>query len=558
MGDSVYIPTYHSPGSLISEGYKAGFEMQEGQRKKALNQSFSESLNPDGSFNTEAFLSKASSAGIGPEAVTAWLGQKTAKSDTAAKEAMNASILEATGRKPDVLRDWFEQERQKKVAQEQEAAQEKTREQTIQSDATNYGTKQEQEAQQAIVDKQTGADRFLNPQTGDTNLPPEQTKQTGADYEEVRVGGTTATAPGYYGAGGVDTKIYEPIPKVQEKKYDVVEEALKREKGSSSAFGSPSTSTPSSFSSDLTKWEPQDDGSNEFRNYKTTLDSQLKANGLGSASEYLQKIGESTYKQNLYTPNPLAMMGKDGKPDLAAFGAENAKYEQSKVVAQGKAEEAILKARQDLIEGAKKFGVDEIASKQEKRDVEKQEAEMQGRRPEGYQYRYVTPTEATKGRDLVASYFDIRDAQARGGFAGDYAAALAKAKVDGSVNADAIVGNLIAMGAVPSDEAVKVKMLLTTGGGLTDGLMKMGAAWTAGKLKGNEANKKAWYESAKSNIAETAYTHGFDLKYKAPAKKEGSGATPDPVGDKLKEQVEKGKADRAKGATTKSTKGRSL
>lgn len=343
-------PQDRDMGEVLSSGYKAGYDIREGERKKALNNIFSQSVNPDGSFNSENFLTKAAAANVGPELVTAWLGQKTAKSDAATKEATNSDLLDMLGRDPDALRDWHEQEKQRKAKQE---------------DATNYGLQQEQAAKQAILDKQTGADQFLNPSVGNTNLPQERQKSISSPTIEqgktMDLGSSTLAEgrmvdPGYYGAGGLEPKLgANTIP--QDRKYDVVEESLRR-KGGAGGGGVSVQSSPldTSFTSELTDWNPVDNGSNEYRQYSAALKDKLSGMGLTSNSEYLQKLGENVYKQNLYIPNPAAMF-KDGKLDMAAQGAELSKAAQSKIVAQGKADQAILEARAKLVEEAQKYGV---------------------------------------------------------------------------------------------------------------------------------------------------------------------------------------------------------
>lgn len=512
-------------GDLYSKGLDNYEKNYKFQKEKTLNDIFSESTKSDGSFDTEGFLTKTSAAGIGKAATEQWLGQKGAKSDAAVKEAQNAGVMDLLGRKPDVLRDWFEQEKAKKENTPIATT-------TTPTPEPAAVVKSVEPSQTQVVDKPKVSEQLeqlIKPKPTET-----PTTSATSDMEvETKLTADSGWLPTPDGKTS-DPGTYDMAPKADTlmagKKYDIVEESLRREPGQSiqEKMGG---STSTGFASDSTNWEPADDGTNEYRQYRTALDSQLKANGLGSTSDYLKKIGESTYKQNIYIPNQLAYMSKDGKIDYAAYGAEIAKQKESEIKAQAKAEEAIQNAKDKLMETAQKYGVSTIASKEEGRNVEKQEADMQGRRPEGYQYRYVTPTEATKGRDLVSSYFDIRDGLKRGGFDGAYAAALAKAKADGSVNSDAIVGNLVAMGAIPSNKAIYIKSLLNPGGSVTTEGAKQIASFLGTSIeKFNESGvAKQWGNDAVSNIKETAKMYGYDLD-------KGTTKPPPPPGNEPKKE----------------------
>jgi len=525
----------------IKSGYEAGYNIREGQRKKALNEIYSKHVKPDGSFDSENFLKEAADAGIGPEMTSTWLNQKTAKSDATVKEATNAEMLSVLGRKPDVLRDWFIQEKEKAAKLNNPTEQGDggpLTPSTLDVDKLSDNRDEVDKKQAAADSKVTDSGVMLSPPTGPkvpATAPVSQQLQEmfnkkgvegiqasdAADLldrvpgnsDRTDISGRIYSAPeGKFTEKDISNLTAQPFDEVdQGKKYDIVEEALRREPGQSGPAGKlGDIQTPGTFQSDSVKWEPKDDGSNEYRQFKATLDSQLKALDMKSASDYLQKIGENTYKQNLYVPNQMAWMTKDGKIDYSAMGAEIAKVKDSDQKARAKAEEAIQKAKDNLMETAQKYGVSTIASISEKREVEKQEAEMQGRRPEGYQFRYVTPAEASKGRDIISSYFDIQDGIKRGGFEGAYAAALAKAKADGSVNADAIVGNLVAMGAIPSQKAVYIKSLMSQNGSMTGDMWNQAKA-SVGKFMTKGLDPK-WGDDALKNLTETARLYGYDIK----------------------------------------------
>jgi len=72
--------------------------------------------------------------------------------------------------------------------------------------------------------------------------------------------------------------------------------------------------------------------------------------------------------------------------------------------------------------------------------------------------RNVTSTELEKIKDYRKAYVNFQ--QATGTFADAVDAAIAKSKIDGSVNWDNVVGNLVSMGAWPSSDAVSLKQNL--------------------------------------------------------------------------------------------------
>lgn len=381
----------------IKSGYEAGYNIREGQRKKALNEIYSKHVKPDGSFDSENFLKEATDAGIGPEMTSTWLNQKTAKSEATVKEATNAEMLSVLGRKPDVLRDWFIQEKEKAAKLNNPTEQGDggpLTPSTLDVDKLS-DNRDEVERKQAVADsKVTDSGIMLSPPAPSISaVPVSQQLQNmfnkkgiegiqasdAADLldrvpgnsDRTDISGRFYSAPeGKFTEKDISNLTAQPFNEVEQgKKYDVVEEALRREPGQSGPAGKlGDIQTPETFQSDSVKWEPKDDGSNEYRQFKTALDSQLKSLDMKSASDYLQKIGENTYKQNLYVPNQMAWMTKEGKIDYSAMGAEIAKVKDSDQKARAKAEEAIQKAKDSLMETAKKYGVDTVEGR--KLDIE--------------------------------------------------------------------------------------------------------------------------------------------------------------------------------------------
>ena len=388
---------YISPAQLLKEGYSAGYDMQEGERKKALNRIFSQSIDTYGEFDTQSFLANAKEAGIGPDMVTAWLGQKTAKSDTATKEVTNAIVLERLGRKPDVLRDWFEQEKQKATGNRvsEKGAGAPIGQTTIDADKlpnpdalrTSENQPQSKTTQSGVVLSPAAPTTPKTAPTATTETPnvPYQagfhrdgsvseqlesmikpkTEQPIEQGQSVDLGQGVVTGrapnqetfiapdPGYY-----TEQLPGTIP--PEKKYDVVEESLRKREGYS-LTNPMGLSQPGSEPSDSSIFnvDLKDDGTNEYRQYKTALDSKMQSMGFANASEWLKGVHDQTLKINApQEPNPLAFTGNDG--GAKEFGEQMMKYAQGQIQAKGKAEEAVMKAKESLAEFAKVYGVNTV------------------------------------------------------------------------------------------------------------------------------------------------------------------------------------------------------
>jgi hypothetical protein len=109
------------------------------------------------------------------------------------------------------------------------------------------------------------------------------------------------------------------------------------------------------------------------------------------------------------------------------------------------------------------------------------------------------------------------------GFGGAMQAALAKAKVDGSVNADVILGNLVAMGSMPSDRASEIRMRMTPEAYTQiKAMVKAQGADAAKGLtgifgikigEGTGATNPQWMTSASNNVYQQAQSHGMTQKY---------------------------------------------
>jgi hypothetical protein len=126
-------------------------------------------------------------------------------------------------------------------------------------------------------------------------------------------------------------------------------------------------------------------------------------------------------------------------------------------------------------------------------------------------YRDVSAPEAAEVKKQRAAIDDISTANIAT-FEGQYKAALAKAKADGSVNQDAIMANLVAMGAVPSSSALYLKQLMTPGGNWKSegiGVLKQVlASLSESDKKQASSNATEWQRDAISNINQYIQDNG--------------------------------------------------
>lgn len=97
------------------------------------------------------------------------------------------------------------------------------------------------------------------------------------------------------------------------------------------------------------------------------------------------------------------------------------------------------------------------ATEAEQRAKESQTYELAGQKGDIY-FRPVSKDEATRVKTILNEVPDIK--KATKSFEEAYNAALSMAKIDGSVNSDNVVNNLVAMGAIPSSTAAKIKASL--------------------------------------------------------------------------------------------------
>jgi len=123
--------------------------------------------------------------------------------------------------------------------------------------------------------------------------------------------------------------------------------------GAQGAGGSSTTAAPDAG---LFAWNPQNDGSNAYMQYRDALDSQLKANGFDSPSTYLKSVYDSALQSNMPPrPSPVLRSIAPGE-----YYKAQAAYESGVQQAQGKAQQAVVEARAKLSDFAKQFGANVV------------------------------------------------------------------------------------------------------------------------------------------------------------------------------------------------------
>jgi hypothetical protein len=122
---------------------------------------------------------------------------------------------------------------------------------------------------------------------------------------------------------------------------------------------------------------------------------------------------------------------------------------------------------------------------------------------------------------FIPAIADISNAD--NGFGGAMQAAIAKAKVDGSVNMDVVISNLVSMGAMPSDQGAKIMAKMTPEAytnfasmlkaGSVDQVMSGLRAIGIDVGTGTGATNPTWKDQALDNVFQQAQAHGMTESY---------------------------------------------
>ena len=240
--------------------------------------------------------------------------------------------------------------------------------------------------------------------------------------------------------------------------------------------------------------------SSEGVQLKAGIDNALRKLGKNPSQE---AVNELLAQAKSTIPLPRLHL-KDNKPDYEATMADKNEYAAK-----------VAKAQQEMIEklaAGNTTAIGEVlAQAGNERAKEQQKYDLAGQKTDSF-YRAVSKDEAARVRLLNETVDDITAAKKTGGFEGDYQAAVAKAKSDGSVNKDAIVAQLIAMGTVPSNRAVFLKSVMDANGNISGDIWNQVKAAVGEIFVTDPKKRDAWYKSAIDNMNESITRNGGNIK----------------------------------------------
>lgn len=124
--------------------------------------------------------------------------------------------------------------------------------------------------------------------------------------------------------------------------------------------GGVSGSSPSLF-----EWSAQDNGSNQFQQFQQALGAKLKSigatkpDGAPDPGAYLRQVYSATINANM-PPAPNTALMTQGLEGMVKYEGEVNAYQAAMAKAKGLAEQAVVKAKDDLAAYAKQFGVDTV------------------------------------------------------------------------------------------------------------------------------------------------------------------------------------------------------
>lgn len=115
----------------------------------------------------------------------------------------------------------------------------------------------------------------------------------------------------------------------------------------------------------LFQWDPQDNGTNQFQQFKSALTAKLK--GIGAVdpegnpdpSKYLRQLYTAKVLENM-PPKPNEMLLQQGREGMVKYRAEQQVYQAALDKAMGLGQQAVLKAKNDMADWAKQYGIDTV------------------------------------------------------------------------------------------------------------------------------------------------------------------------------------------------------
>lgn len=225
--------------------------------------------------------------------------------------------------------------------------------------------------------------------------------------------------------------------------------------------------------------------------------------------------------------NPmLGMLSKDEQAkEWGRYQTAIAEYPAKVQEARNKLSEAIRTGNYDVLE--KQMAQDQLAlskqaSARQQAEFERDRASANKLKEMGVTDRLLPSADVKALQDVfIPAIADISNAG--NGFGGAMQAAIAKAKVDGTVNMDAVLSNLVSMGAMPSDQGAKIMAKMTPEAytnfasmlkaGSVDQVMSGLRAIGIDVGTGTGATNPTWKDQALDNVFQQAQAHGMTESY---------------------------------------------
>jgi hypothetical protein len=203
----------------------------------------------------------------------------------------------------------------------------------------------------------------------------------------------------------------------------------------------------------------------------------------------------------------IGMLSKDEQAkEWGRYNQAVAEYPAKVQDARVKLSEAIRTGNYDVLDKSISVAGNRRAEERQEYDLSAQKGNI-----------FIRPVSSEEARVVKQQRAAISDIiAAPDSFAGAYQAAVAKAKSDGSVNEDAIVSNLVAMGALPSSDAIYLKTMMNPDGSLT----AAGKKWVVNATVGQRGPNAEWKANAIANINQYIRDNGGRMvEFKATAPK---------------------------------------
>lgn len=325
-----------------------------------LDAEFAASLDERGVPVMSKFLQGAQARGLGVDAVNKYLASKQGMFKLASENALEQQVIRSSGGDPSKLLPALPVPPAPALANEQLAD-------WLNPSATPAAQVKEapavpvsfadpgQKDQYKFITEGAPEAAPAQPEAAARPAVPTDVATPGVDGE-VRITGQVSKAP--------DMGTLPPPPMREDTPKPAVEGwfdefARNVQPIQADAISGDDTAAAAQRASDITSWAPKNDGTNEYRQFASALQTNLRALGYPDASTYLQQVYTQELQANTPPqPNPaLRLLGREG---MVKYQSEVAAYQAQLQQARGKAEAKVLEARDNLTKMARQYGVDTV------------------------------------------------------------------------------------------------------------------------------------------------------------------------------------------------------